>query len=61
MHFLAALTTFLSVTSVAVSQTLYTDDRYIKNAFGKKVQLRCVNWAGHGEVNSESHALCHIE
>lgn len=37
--------------SLTISQTLHTDDRWILNSRNQKVKLNCVNWAGHGETN----------
>ncbi|KAH8601621.1 glycosyl hydrolase family 5 protein/cellulase [Bisporella sp. PMI_857] len=44
---------FLSslLSSIVYAQTLHTSSRWILNSSNQRVKLRCVNWAGHGEVN----------
>lgn len=36
---------------VIFSQTLHTSSRWILNSANQRIKLRCVNWAGHNEVN----------
>ena len=46
---------FCLLTSLLISivngQVLHTSSRWILNSNNERIKLRCINWAGHGEVN----------
>lgn len=50
MRSLALLSVALIVQST-LAVVLHTSGRWILNASNQRVKLRCVNWAGHMEVN----------
>ncbi|KAF8935440.1 glycosyl hydrolase family 5 protein/cellulase [Dissophora ornata] len=50
MRLIISLALILPALSLAASQVLHTQSRWIVDSNGQRVKLRCVNWAGHMEV-----------